>query len=58
MVNWAVSLDKHLEEYTLGEILFAEGCKLNLGRRLCPKIGKVDVCYSDASRSAPTFHRT
>lgn len=30
----------------------AKVCKLNLGRRLLPKIGKVDVCYSDAFRSA------
>lgn len=56
VVKWAVSLDKHLKEFTLGELLF--GKRLNLGRRLCLKIGKEDMWYSDALRSAPTFHRT
>lgn len=31
MVQWVVALSKHLGEYTLYEILFGKGLKLNLG---------------------------
>ena len=32
MVYWEFYLDKHLGEYTLGEILFGNFCMLYLGR--------------------------